>query len=188
MNELIKIYEDVLSPDVCKQIIDLFEASGDDHVLQKQDPIRYFIELNVNQHSKWSDIQNLLVGAARSAISKYIIDCHINPTLQLPLRYGFEQFRIKRYLPGEDQRFGPHVDVQDHNSARRFLSFFWYLNDVDEGGETEFFDFVNQKQHLLIKPKAGTLLMFPPLWMYPHQGLPPVSNAKYIAHSYLHYV
>ena len=28
--------------------------------------------------------------------------------------------------------FDTHVDVQDHASARRFLSFMWYLNDVPE--------------------------------------------------------
>jgi len=54
------------------------------------------------------------------------------------------------------------------------------LNDVACGGETEF-------PHLgvSVKPEAGRLLIFPPYWMYQHQGLPPVSGDKYILSTYL---
>jgi hypothetical protein len=66
-------------------------------------------------------------------------------------------------------------------TSRRFISFFWYLNDVAEGGETEFVD-------LTIKPEAGKLVIFPPLWMFPHKGNPPISNEKYLLSTYLHYL
>jgi hypothetical protein len=38
-----------------------------------------------------------------------------------------------------------------------------------------------------VKAKCGRLVMFPPLWMYPHKGSVPISGAKYIMSSYLHY-
>ena len=60
---------------------------------------------------------------------------------------------------------------------------FWYLNDVDEGGETIFTEPLDIK----VKPKAGRVLIFPPMWMYPHAGLAPKSNAKYIIGSYLNF-
>jgi hypothetical protein len=56
----------------------------------------------------------------------------------------------------------------------------WYLNDVEEGGETVFEGFI-------IKPKIGSMLVFPPLWLFPHRGNPPISNTKYILSTYLHY-
>jgi hypothetical protein len=56
----------------------------------------------------------------------------------------------------------------------------WYLNDVDNGGETVF-------EELFIRPKLGTMIVFPPLWMFPHRGNPPISNLKYIMSTYLHY-
>jgi hypothetical protein len=56
----------------------------------------------------------------------------------------------------------------------------WYLNDVESGGNTVFGD-------VIITPKKGTLVMFPPLWMYPHRGEPPLSGPKYIMSAYLHY-
>jgi len=38
---------------------------------------------------------------------------------------------------------------------------------------------------LKVKPQCGRLLMFPPYWMYQHQGLPPISGEKYILSTYL---
>ena len=56
----------------------------------------------------------------------------------------------------------------------RFLTFIWYLNDVEIGGETEFFG------NIKIKPKAGTLVIFPATWTYIHKANTPISNDKYI--------
>ena len=65
-------------------------------------------------------------------------------------------------------------------SCSRFLSFLWYLNDVDDGGYTIF-------NGMKIDPKKGRLVMFPPMWMFPHMGEEPISNTKYIMSSYLRY-
>ena len=89
---------------------------------------------------------------------------------------------MKKYDADLDDRFEQHIDVGDHDSARRFLVLFFYLNDVEEGGETTF-----PRLDLKIKPKRGSVLIFPPMWMYPHAGEQPVSNDKYIVGTYLHY-
>ena len=90
---------------------------------------------------------------------------------------------MKKYVAEDDDRFDPHVDVGDHSSARRFLALFFYLNDVDEGGETWF-----TKMGIKVKPEAGRCLIFPPTWTYPHAGLPPLNTNKYIIGTYLHYI
>ena len=51
-----------------------------------------------------------------------------------------------------------------------------YLNDVKEGGETEF-----QYQKLRVKPKRGTVLIWPGGFTHLHRGNPPLSGDKYIA-------
>ena len=56
----------------------------------------------------------------------------------------------------------------------RVITFLWYLNDVVEGGETEFW------AKYKVKPEAGKLLFFPSTWTYPHRGMMPISNDKYI--------
>ena len=54
-----------------------------------------------------------------------------------------------------------------------------YMNDVDEGGETEFL--YQQKK---IKPKTGRVVIFPASFTHQHRGNPPMSN-KYIITGWL---
>ena len=88
---------------------------------------------------------------------------------------------MKRYDPKVD-KFDLHVDTFDTVSSLRFLSVFWYLNDVEEGGETHF-----PGLNYYVKPKQGSALVFPPLWLFHHAGLAPISGPKYIMHTYLHW-
>lgn len=55
-----------------------------------------------------------------------------------------------------------------------------YLNDVAEGGETEFF-----YQKLKVKPKKGALLIAPASWTHTHRGNIPISGDKYFATSWI---
>jgi hypothetical protein len=98
-----------------------------------------------------------------------------------PARYLQEGIRIKRYLPNNFDRFDEHVDATE-GCEKRFLNFLIYLNDVEEGGETEF-----PQLPLSVNPKAGTMVVFPPMWPWLHAGRKPISGPKYFAHSYLHY-
>jgi hypothetical protein len=50
----------------------------------------------------------------------------------------------------------------------------WYLNDVNEGGETLFFEKYS------IKPQKGKIVIFPAEWFFQHKGKIPISNDKYI--------
>jgi hypothetical protein len=91
---------------------------------------------------------------------------------------------MKRYLPNSDEGFDAHVDVSNYATARRFLAMFIYLNDEFEGGETDFVQF-----KVKVKPKQGSLLMFPPMWNWMHQGHAVTGcESKYIVGSYIHYV
>jgi hypothetical protein len=60
------------------------------------------------------------------------------------------------------------------NKSRRIISFIWYLNNINEGGETIF------ENNYKIKPEIGKLLLFPSSWTYPHTGSIPISDDKYI--------
>ena len=63
---------------------------------------------------------------------------------------------------------------------RRVLTYLWYLNNVDEGGKTEFW------KRTFIKPEIGKLLLFPASWTFPHCGQMPISNDKYIITGWLY--
>lgn len=179
--DLIRIYDDALDHDVCSKVINIFEQLPEKHERIESDRKPNFTQLNLTSISKESndlnDIHQHLIRKTFEYKKDYyqFIDERC-----FPEQNAFEQFRIKKYNNDGNDAFDCHVDVKDHASARRYLSFLWYLNDVEEGGETVFKD-------LTIKPKTGKLIVFPPLWMYPHMGCPPISNTKYILTTYLHY-
>lgn len=188
MNNYIKVYDNVLSKSQCKTIINNFENNPGQHVHTYLEDHRSFMEVNLNQNPfVWNNTLNLLIGASQQYLKQYKKDCAIDDNIW-PERFGYEQLRMKRYLPNGKDEFKFHVDVTDHNSARRFLVYFWYLNDVTEGGETAFLDNRNTEPYLKVQPKTGRLLMFPPMWTYPHVAYAPISGSKYIIGGYLHYL
>ncbi|GMA82414.1 2OG-Fe(II) oxygenase [Shewanella glacialipiscicola] len=68
-----------------------------------------------------------------------------------------------------------------HNEAlHRVVLYMFYLNDVEEGGETEFY-----YQQRKISPKKGTMVIAPAGFTHSHRGNRPVSGDKYIVTSWL---
>ena len=68
-----------------------------------------------------------------------------------------------------------HFESGNREVSNRFLTWILYLNDVREGGETEFL-----YQAMRIKPEQGTLVIWPASFTHTHRGNPPLSNEKYI--------
>ncbi len=181
LTDLIKIYENVVEDDYCDFLISFFEGQSQLHERIENDNRPNFTQINFTENHKISrdisNVHNYFIKKTLEYRNQYyeFIDDRV-----FPKEHAFEQFRIKRYQVGGGDLFDTHVDVQDYASARRFLSFLYYLNNVEEGGKTIF-------NGLTITPKKGTLLVFPPLWMFPHKGEPPISGSKYILTTYLHY-
>ena len=181
MKKYIKVYDNVLPEEHCKTLIDKFELNKDQQVSTDLDNHRHFTEININQHQDWKNMVDGLYTTLRPYVDRYKQECKIKE-MQWPLKYGFEQIRLKRYLPNDRDEFKEHVDVGDYNSARRFLVMFLYLNNNFDG-RTSFSEYDMQ-----VYPKPGRLLMFPPTWTYLHAGHKPKLEPKYIIGSYLHYI
>ena len=181
LDDLIHVYDDALDEKTCNFLVKVFDEESKHHEVIENEGRPNFTQFNLTENCNSTDELKKVHDSVIKKVQKYqkkyykFVDARVFPS-----EHSFEQFRIKRYNTGGEDLFDTHVDVSDYSSARRFLSFMFYLNDVSEGGETIFRD----KQ---ITPKKGTLLVFPPLWMYPHRGDPPISNPKYIMSTYLHY-
>lgn len=181
LKDLIRIYENSLESDVCDFLVNLFEQVTEKHERHDNSGKPNFLQFNFTENreisSEVNNVHNYIIKKVFEYRDKYYeyVDKRV-----FPEDHALEQFRIKKYEPNGIDRFDTHVDVVEYGTARRYLSFLWYLNDVEEGGKTVF-------KEIEIKPKKGTLMMFPPLWMYPHRGEPPISNSKYIMSTYLHY-
>lgn len=180
MKNYISVFDNVLEEDFCKSLREKFERNKDIWI-RRDDKFKSFNEINFGQHPIFAEEQNTILTKVQPFLDKYIKQWDLK---FFPQQVGFEQVRMKKYDIGGSEEFREHVDVGDHVSARRFLVMFFYLNNVAEGGETAF---IGIDHDIRVQPKAGRLLMFPPMWTHPHAGLPPITNPKYIVGSYLHY-
>lgn len=73
-------------------------------------------------------------------------------------------------------QFGEHVDIIPGHPqwGYRRLSGLAYLNDDYTGGELKF-----TRQDLTFKPEAGSVVIFPSDFTYPHASLPIIQGTKY---------
>jgi len=91
---------------------------------------------------------------------------------------------------GNVQRYRPkaayhawHTESCNKFTMHRHLVFMTYLNDVTDGGETEF-----SHQKLKVKPRKGLTLIWPSDWTHEHRGVPSPTQVKYIATGWYSYM
>lgn len=95
----------------------------------------------------------------------------------------YELMQIQKYTQNKGHYNGWHAEDGNFEMSRRKFVFILYLNDVDEGGETELL-----YTGLKVQPKKGQLLIHPAPYPFVHKGHTPISNDKYIITTWLSYV
>lgn len=185
MKDFFKVYDAVLDKDYCEEIINQFDNSplkeagrvGNGTEEGVVDTTRKNTqELVLSMGGEWEEVLLGLSNSIGRYLPKYIENW--KAAFTVPLRP--EPIRIQKYPPGG--HFSWHSDNMG-GSITRVLTIIWYLNDVTEGGETEYI-----WQDMKIKPKAGSMLICPVGWPFFHCGRPPVNDNKYIAITQLHQV
>lgn len=89
---------------------------------------------------------------------------------------------IFKYSADKQHFFSSHSDNWSMQTASRQVSVIVYLNDVAEGGETEF-----DQLGVKIQPVRGRMLMFPSFYLFQHKGCAPISGDKYIIVCWCHF-
>lgn len=181
LRDYVRWYDDALPSAFCKKLIDSFRLTAGHHV-KRERGWREGLDA-----SAWTELDitpladQALQGFFYSKIDEYLARYNADVRLAIPVPASrlLAPLRIKRYEPGTGEGFQLHFDSIGE-VANRYLVCLWYLNDVAEGGETEF-----SGLDIKVRPREGRLLMFPPYWMYQHAGLPPVSGDKFILSTYL---
>jgi len=82
---------------------------------------------------------------------------------------------ISEFPPGGGYKVF-HSERNTYSSADRCFVYMTYLNNIKEGGETEF-----KYQKIKIKPKKGLTLIWPTDFTHTHRGIPAPKETKYIA-------
>ncbi|QBG37867.1 2OG-Fe(II) oxygenase [Litorilituus sediminis] len=107
---------------------------------------------------------------------------YLDQLIQYVFRY--DGFTVQKYDKGQGGYHYWHSEIYpqlpDNKPLHRVLAFLYYLNDVEEGGETEF-----HYQQIKAKPKKGNLIIFPAGFTHTHKGHIPISNDKYVVTSWL---
>jgi len=107
---------------------------------------------------------------------------------------NYNEMQIVRYQPGQYHNFHGDYIVEDtyRRKGGRILTFFMYLNDVEEGGETEF---SRLSPPIKVTPKKGMALIWANVldedphmedmrtW---HEGRTVVKGLKHAANLWIH--
>lgn len=181
LRQYVRVYDGSLDPALCARMIDSFASLARFHQVNGAEVRRgleesAWTELNVTRLADAAFLDSFRRTTAL-ALDRYNADLRLG--IPVPDSGTNSDLIIKRYRAGAAEKFQLHFDAI-HHVAHRYLVLLWYLNDVAEGGETHF-----PQLGLAIAPRAGRLLMFPPYWMFQHEGVPPVSGDKYIVSTYL---
>ena len=179
-HQFIGIYQNVLSGDICKNIIKLFEDDLKNKIDVLAGDKQFFKEkMNRYDYSKFylsSDKNNEIVLKINEILDKCIQLYAEEFWIVKQLKATSIEIKLQKTPP----RGGYHVWHCEQGSldyATRVLGWTIYLNDIPNGeGETEFL-----WQGLRIQPKAGTVSIFPASFTHMHRGNPVYSCDKYIA-------
>ena len=90
-------------------------------------------------------------------------------------------FNLQKYSPG-GHFSAVHTERACSSTMHRVLAFMTYLNDVEEGGETEFHYY-----GINVKPKKGKTIIWPAEWTHAHSGGIVKQGCKYIVTGWIQF-
>jgi hypothetical protein len=181
LTHYVRVYDNNLNADMCRQMLKSFDGLNRFHVANGRG-VRAgleesaWTELNVTRLADQSFARDFRL-RIDSALERYNRD--IGLAIPIPPAPMHSDLTLKHYRSRVQDRFQLHFD-SIYSKSNRYLVLLWYLNDVAQGGETRF-----PQLGLSVRAAAGRLLMFPPYWMYQHEGVAPISGDKFILSTYL---
>lgn len=220
MSQFIRVIDDVLSPALCEQIIDIFESSPNLKAGTTSGGVdpekKRSTDVSIMRFDEFAPIRQAVLEATSEQLIDYFREHFMaiigtmgltvrHPTSGEPVKLSIDNFaeigepniaayvqylfrigeiNAQKYQCGSGGYPYWHSETYPqagHNDAlHRVLLFMFYLNDVDEGGTTDFY-YQNQS----VKPKKGRMVIAPAYFTHTHRGAVPVSNDKYILTSWL---
>ena len=190
ITNFIGVYDNYITEEECNKAIKLYEDQNkfnntinridgeQSPILFKQDK-QFFAKSN-NIDLWWEELKPMIFNFD-IAWKHYLKNTGAADAYGITLdSFKFTNLKIQKTLKTE----GYHVWHIEHgegfnNEARAFV-FSIYLNDVEDGGETEFLHFSQR-----VKPKKGRIVIWPAAFPYVHRGNPPLSGEKYILTSWM---
>jgi hypothetical protein len=135
------------------------------------------IDCHLLDEQLYVEYQNALQKCVDKYVEKYKFSNSFAPWTII------HNINVQKYLPG----MGFHSWHSERTwagdiTSTRHLVFMTYLNDVTDGGETEFYH-----QNIKIKPRKGLTLIWPVDWTFTHRGLVLNTQTKYVTTGWFNY-
>jgi prolyl 4-hydroxylase len=187
----VRLYENAVPLELCRELIARYDQNpsirragltGIGYVPE----IKRCNEIPFSLH--WSDLNDLFFEALKIAVGRYADDVYTfarirnSPSPIIDSSYILQVYEPtgKTTVKDGGEGYDWHCDALAPETAGRILSVLAYLNDVEEGGHTDF-----EAWPISVKPRAGAVLFFPPFFDYAHCGRPPISSRKAIVTSFI---
>ena len=178
---------DIKNNDLCKQIINFFEenktlhgkgaiGSGIDQTKKKT------TDIGINPHDlkndKFKCFNNYM-----DELHKCFIDYqHQWPFLKSIIKdVDIGSFNVQKYSKG-DHFSEVHAERGNSQHSERLFAWMTYLNDVDDGGKTNFTHY-----DIKIKPQIGKTIIWPAEWTHAHSGEILDNGEKYIITGWMNF-
>uniref|UniRef100_A0A6C0HDC3 Prolyl 4-hydroxylase alpha subunit Fe(2+) 2OG dioxygenase domain-containing protein n=1 Tax=viral metagenome TaxID=1070528 RepID=A0A6C0HDC3_9ZZZZ len=186
MHEFIYQRLNCLDDNICNEIIHLFE----------NDPnINEFCELciylDMKPNNIWSNIKDQIISiliAQHYNYFQFLFNNQVFSHFHLFEKINTNCFLVVKYKPNEiKQSFNTSTSTTNyfenfliHDSKHTLFTFIFFLNDIDDGGEINFFNYYN------IKPEKGKLVIFPSDWFFSHKHNVPIHTDLYIIKGFIY--
>jgi hypothetical protein len=180
MKDFLSIYDNVLSQQQCDYFINYIEELEKNTMIFQADEKSHRIDhkfSNMSHNydlSAWTWIGEHFFPAIKNCIDNYI------STYSILSKGKFLIYDVKaKKIPAGGGFHDWHYESSNLCSASRIFVVQLYLNEIEEGGETEFL-YLNKR----VQSKAGRLIIFPAGFTHTHRGNPPINQTKYILSSW----
>lgn len=172
---------------ICDELIDFFESHPENQAqgktagglnLEAKNSLDLTIrprELEQDDHRPVREYLDTLFECYKDYLEQWPFLQSFMPRIELG------SFNIQRYKPG-GHFLKVHSERTTLASSHRVLAWMTYLNDVEDGGSTEFVH-----QDLTIQPQKGQTLIWPAEWTHAHKANVLNSGTKYIITGWMHF-
>lgn len=183
-DNFVGVYDECFSDKFCDDIVDYFEwcqknnrsyKRPEDEIIKKDDSVN----LNPSTPQEISFMFSNVTGFIQEFNDKFWNVCYKEyidrySTLKQYDQHTIYSYKVQKTVPAGGYHVW-HCEDGSKEFSKRIGVYILYLNDVDEGGETEFL-YLSKR----ISAKKGRLIIFPSNYPWTHRGNPPLSSTKYI--------
>ena len=182
----IYVKRDILSSELCEKFINTFNKSDDRRpgvTLGKGKKSKESTDITFNpnfkNHPQWGELLKPMIHLLKQQIKHYHREYFFieeeNRLLADPENLVIDSYFNMQYYKPEEGFYNWHCERSCINTSRRVLTWMFFLNDVIDGGGTQFY-----YQNHTEPAERGKIVIFSSDYVHAHKGEVSKTEDKYI--------